>query len=50
MPIVMPAARMLVNIAARLRLRAAGDPLIAAFDLDGLEEAVAPLRDSCGWE
>jgi len=37
----------------QLRLRVAppaGDPLIAAFDLDGLEEAMAPLRDSCGWD
>ncbi len=37
----------------QLRLRvapAAGEPLIAAFDLDGLEEAAAPLRESCGWE
>lgn len=38
---------------AQLRLRVTpptGDALIAAFDLDGLEEAIAPLRDSCGWE
>jgi type VI secretion system protein VasI len=37
----------------QLRLRvapAAGDPLIAAFDLAGLEEAIVPLKDSCGWE
>ncbi|MDH3231027.1 MAG: type VI secretion protein [Alphaproteobacteria bacterium] len=37
----------------QLRLRvapAAGDPLIAAFDLAGLEDAVAPLREACAWE
>jgi hypothetical protein len=36
-----------------LRLRVvppAGDPLIAAFDLSGLEAAVKPLREGCGWE
>ena len=37
----------------QLRLRVdppAGDPLIAAFDLSGLEDAVRPLQESCGWE
>jgi type VI secretion system protein VasI len=37
----------------QLRLRVAppaGDPLIAAFDLAGLEEAIMPLQESCGWE
>jgi hypothetical protein len=37
----------------QLRLRVvppAGDPLIAAFDLSGLEAAVKPLREGCGWE
>jgi hypothetical protein len=37
----------------QLRLRVvspAGVPLIAAFDLDGLEDAAAPLRAACGWE
>ena len=36
----------------QLRLRVAppaGDPLIAAFDLAGLEEAAKPLSDACGW-
>ena len=37
----------------QLRLRvtpAAGEKLTAAFDLSGLEDAVAPLREACGWE
>jgi len=37
----------------QLRLRvapAAGEPLIAAFDLAGLEAAAKPLSDACGWE
>ncbi len=37
----------------QLRLRVippAGDPLLAAFDLAGLEDAAAPLREACGWE
>ncbi len=28
----------------------AGEPLRAAFDLDGLVDAIAPLRAACGWE
>lgn len=37
----------------QLRVRVvppAGDPLIAAFDLAGLEDAVKPLQAPCGWE
>ncbi|UCH75019.1 MAG: hypothetical protein JSU82_03995 [Rhodospirillales bacterium] len=37
----------------QLRLRIApptGDTMIAAFDLAGLEAAIAPLRGACGWE
>lgn len=37
----------------QLRLRVAppvGDPLLAAFDLTGLEETIVPLQESCTWE
>ena len=37
----------------QLRLRVApptGDALIAAFDLAGIEDAVAPLQEGCAWE
>jgi len=29
---------------------AAGNAMIAAFDLDGLEEGIAPLQSSCDWD
>ncbi len=37
----------------QLRLRVSppsGEPLLAAFDLGGLEDAIAPLQESCGWQ